>query len=174
MIMELEKLMQTRIANIAVGGSTVRGQPKNTANSIREFLKGINLSKFESINNDKEFENILNILTDELINRMPNGNFGFARKCLNIFLFEICHNVPLSKKYDLQKLIPYLEIPLDNPNEKKLSKHTKELKDWDWTSIKNLKSEDNVKIQGFARKYMRTNHDADRVYFELMNWRSTD
>jgi hypothetical protein len=171
---KLVKLIQKRIANTSVGASTVRGQPKNTAQNIRIFLKNIDVFQFSQINQEQEFQYILNQLTNNLIEKMPNGNFGFARKCLNIFLFEICHNTVLVKKYGLDKIIPYLEVPLDNPNEKKLRKEAKEQKNWNWSSIKKLEFQDSEKIQAFAKKYMKKEHGFERVYFDLINWRNLE
>lgn len=166
--------MHRRIANTSVGASAVRGQPKKTAKTIRDFLEKLDLSQFKEINHEESFRNILDKITNELINKMPEGKFGFARKCLNIFLLEISHDTILVNEYNLDNLIPFLEVPLDNPNEKELRKEAKEKKDWNWSSISDLKPEDNEKIQAFAKYYMKKSHNLERVYFDLINWRKKE
>jgi len=168
--MDKTELWQKRISNISVSSSTVRGQPKLTVQSIRDFLIELDLSQFENIDEQDSFGKILDELTYKLMNRMPSGKFGFARKCLNIFLLEITHNTILVGKYKLDKLIPFLEVPIDNPNEKELRKQAKEV-NWQWKSIKDLQSEDNRKIQVFTKDFMLDTHHLERVYFDLINWR---
>ena len=174
-VVKMDKLIELsrgRIANVSVGASTVRGQKKGTVKVIRDFLIKIDLSLFKNIDDENSFQIFLDKLTDKLIIKMPEGNFGFARKCLNIFLFEVCQNKLLSNEFGLDKIIPFLEVPLDNPNEKELGKQAKGLKDWEWNSIKRLNPEDNKKIQSFAKKYMKQFYNLGRVHFDLINWRN--
>ena len=170
--LKFESLFQKRIANTSVGASTVRGQKKGTAKTIREYLENINLGEFKKINNQTKYDIILDKHTNKLANAKHKVIFGFARKCLNIFLFEVSHNTILSKKWGLNRIIPFLELPIDNPNEKRLRKGRTCEANWNWSSINKLGAEDNEKIQEFARKYMKKEYGLDRVYFELYSWRS--
>ena len=168
---ELHVLYKERIANVSITAAAVRGQPKNTLRIIRDFAKDIGLEKFKNLKCEKDFKKALDKETTALVKLMHN--FGFARKCLNIFFLEICHNTIVSKKYGLRSLISYLEVPLDNPNEKilRLEARKRGKLNWNWTCIKDLDPDNNEKIQEFARTFMKEKEQRPRVYFDLRNWR---
>jgi hypothetical protein len=134
------------------------------------------------VNSDKNFQEMLNKHTERLLERMiynssknhPSENknnkpsWGIARKVLNIFLFEATHNKILNKKYNLENIICYLEIPLDNPNAKELQKRAEsDGKNLDWKNIKSLEPELNKKIQEYAEQCANQKYGWDRCYLEL-------
>jgi len=154
MAMDLSKLkkrvadFQKRVANIAIGSTTMRGQGKGSSQTARDFVTILDLNKFSKISNPEQFNLLLDQFTNELKNKLPNHSWGAARKALNIFLIECCLNKYISAVYHLDKIFEFLEVPLDNPNAKRLRDEAKKQKiKLRWDNIKNLKQEDSTKLQ---------------------------
>jgi hypothetical protein len=165
-------LIQKRIANTSVGTSTVRGQPKGTAIIARKQLQSVNLKDFSDASED-QFTNVLDAYTEKLKNKLPSNSWGIARKVLNIFLFQAAHDVFLNRNYTLDKITRYLEVPLDNPNAKKLKKIAKsEGKNLYWKNIYSLVPETSNQFQEYARKYAYQKYNCERCYLDIFWWRS--
>ncbi len=163
------KLIQNRVANISIGSSAVRGQPKGTTNAVIDFLKKIDLRDFSNAKSEADFLRRLNKETNSLKNKAP---WGIARKALNIFLFQATQNIHLSKKYELRNLIPYLELTLDNPNgEYLVSEASKRGKDLIWINIKHLTKENSDALQKFAKELAREKFKCERCYLDIYLWR---
>ena len=166
-------LFQKRIANISVGSSTVRGQPKRTVKIAREYLKSINLRDFSRINNEEEFNHLLDVHTNKLREELPSKSWGIARKILNLFLFQTSHDIFLNRRYSLDKLIPYLEVPLDNPNAKKLKIFAGlDGVKLEWKNIYSLEPEISAKFQKYAKNYAIKTYQCERCYLDIYWWRS--
>ena len=164
--------IQKRIANNSVGTSTVRGQPKGTVTIARTFLKSVNLKDFSDASED-QFRTVLDAYTSKLKNELPSHSWGIARKVLNIFLFQAAHDIFLNRYYALDKIICYLEVPLDNPNAKKLKKIAKlKGKNLDWKNIYSLAPETSIQFQECARKYAYDKYNCERCYLDIFWWRS--
>ncbi|MFH0978957.1 MAG: hypothetical protein V1837_06695 [Candidatus Woesearchaeota archaeon] len=162
-------LVQNRIANTSVGPSTVRGQPKNTVATARKYLAGINLQEFTSLRSELDFRKLLDDHTLKLSEKLP---WGFARKVINIFLFEAVHNILIDRQYELQKISTWLEVPLDNPNAKKLKRYARTHRIYlEWTNIQSLKPEVNAKFQVIAKSCAQTEYQDERCYLDLHWWR---
>lgn len=170
--MPLIEQMQKRIANLSIGSSTLRGQGKNAKSIAISYLKNIDLREFSNINNELKFTDKLNYHTELLQKKLPNRSWGAARKALNIFLFQVAHDIYLSKAYNLRKIVPFLEVPLDNLNAKGLVKEAKRrhLK-LHWHSIKDLHKDDSDKFQKFAKQFAKEKYNCERCYLELYFWR---
>jgi hypothetical protein len=170
-MLQIEKV-QKRIANISVGPSTLRGQPKGTMSIVINFLSNLDLNVFKNANEERVFKGKLDSQTEYLKNLMSSGSWGFARKVLNIFLFQVVHDIYLSEEYSLKKLIPFLEVALDNPNAKKLLKRAKERScKFCWRNIKSLEKEESDEIQKFAKIIAKDEFGVDRCYLDLYFWR---
>ena len=166
-------LVQRRIANISVGNSTVRGQPKGTVATARDYFASVDLAEFSRIINEDGFGKILDKHTKLLQKKLPSHSWGISRKVLNICLFQATHDILLNKKYSLDAVIPYLELPLDNPNGKKLRKLARaEGIKLHWTNIKSLEPEMSAKLQAYAKKHARSEHQCERCYLDVLWWRS--
>ncbi|KHO45518.1 MAG: hypothetical protein QS98_C0010G0044 [archaeon GW2011_AR3] len=165
-------LMQNRIANISISPSTLRGQPKGSVKIAIDFLQNMNLQELTNIKSEVEFISWLDSKTHSLMELLPSKSWGMARKSLNIFLFQVVHDIFLSDKNNLRNLIPYLELTLDNPNAKKLMNKAKEegIK-LNWSNINNLQRENSDSIQIFARKLAKEQYTCDRCYLDLYFWR---
>jgi len=167
------ELIKKRIANISVGSSTVRGQPKETVNTVRLYFNSLELQDFSNISNEVQFKTILDKHTLILKDKLPSKSWGISRKVLNIFLFQVSHDVILNRKYHLDKIIPYLELPLDNPNAKRLKKFAKDegIK-LDWSNIYSLEPEVNAQFQEYAKRHASHKYRCERCYLDVYWWRS--
>jgi len=162
---------QNYIAHISIGPSTLRGHKKGTMKNVINSLKEIPLNKLSKINNEEKFIEWLNKQTEKLVCKLPGKSWGTARKTINVFLFHACHNVWLARNYQLRKIIPYLELTLDNYNAKKLKKYAeKEGIELKWKSIKCLTAEENEKFQKYARKYAKERYNLERCYLDVIFW----
>jgi hypothetical protein len=165
-------LIQRRIANISVGPSTVRGKGREGTKAIvTKYLgESINLKDFSNADSDT-FQKRLDEHTEELKNKIHLHEWGLARKVLNIFLFEAAHNIFLNKNYNLDKIISYLEVPLDNPNAKKLKNYAKSDGIMlNWNGIKSLDAKSSSQFQVYAEQYAQRLYCA-RCYLDLYWWR---
>ena len=166
-------LVQRRIANISVGPSTVQSQPKETLATARKYLASIDLREFSTVNNEEGFNKLLDEHTRLLQENLPSQSWGISRKVLNIFLFQATHDIFLNKKYSLYAAVPYFELPLDNPNGKKLRKLARaEGIKLHWTNIKSLEPEISATFQAYAKKHARSEHQCARCYLDVYWWRS--
>jgi hypothetical protein len=97
----LIKSIQKRVANIAIGVPTLRGQGKGTIAEAREFLAKLNLRRFKDIS-EAGFNKLIDKLTEDLMRQFPScavNNWGAARKSINVFLermFPLKKNAPTS------------------------------------------------------------------------------
>lgn len=116
MPLDFEKKMQRRIANVAIGASTVRGNPKGTKKRIRDHLAHFDFSELKNGPNDDfaiKLDEWTKIIRETVL--LPGAqHWGVARKCLNIFLRDATYNYLLREKYKLEAIRKFLEVPLDN------------------------------------------------------------
>lgn len=165
-------LVQNRIANTSVGPSTLRGQPKGSVKKAINFLKIMSLNDYFNIHKEDEFLSNLNRQTNLLKNELPSQSWGFARKIINIFLLQATHDIYFGNGYNLKKIIPFLEVPLDNPNAKKLREFAKSTGiKLSWSNIKNLSKEDSDSLQIFAQKIAKEKYSCERCYLDYYFWR---
>ena len=101
-----------RIAELSVGASTVRGMPKGTVYAARMALKGIRPTSFSKPSRD-EYLKTLNYLTRRISNVLPEASWGVSRKVLNIFIRSCVYDSGLRRAYQLARIEPWLEVPLD-------------------------------------------------------------
>lgn len=152
---ELLEKVQDRVANNSVGPSTVHGQKTGTVKAARTFFKKLNLNVFSNVSNEADFLEKLDKQTKLLQPKLPDRKWGFARKTLNIFLFQAAHDIYLSKKYGLRKLVKFLELPLDNPNAERLKEENENGKKLNWENIKDLEKKDSDEFQSVAKEIAR-------------------
>ena len=171
--MILIDLVQRRVANISVGPSAVRGQPKKTAEIARAYLSSIDLQEFSTGINEEGFNRILDKHTQFLQGKLPSHSWGISRKVPNIFLFQATHDILLNRKYSLEAVIPYLELPLDNPNAKALRKRARaEGTILRWKNIQSLEPAVSATFQAYAKKHAGSGHQCERCYLDVYWWRS--
>lgn len=169
----LIKLIQKRVANVAIGPTTLRNQgASGVTKKTREYFADLDLRRFKGIS-EAEFTRQLNICTGELRRKLPKKakHWGTARKALNLFLMEAFYNRFLSKKYGLHSLEAYLEVPLDNQVVTGLKECAEKGALPRWKGIKGLENDDSDKFQCYAQKLTKDKKLGSRVYLDLILWR---
>lgn len=115
------KIHKRRIAQRAVGPSTVRGRPEGTVDAFRDALELTNLDKVSHYTSD-QYAAWLNTQTKRILKKwkkaVPNNGVdsdcAIVRKCLNIFLTDAAQHTLLRKVYKLNKIEKFLEVPIDS------------------------------------------------------------
>jgi len=112
---DLLRAVQSRVARIAVGASTVRGRGNAGAvAAARKYLRHVDLAKFGA--KPPAFRRALDRETKALLASLPKGarHWGIARKLLNIFLRDCLYTTYLAKDFGLSRAEEAFEIPLDS------------------------------------------------------------
>ena len=166
-------LLQKMIANISVGPSTARGMsPKGTISKARLFLCNIDLSRFR-VKSETSFRKLLDGTTAEFVSFLPRGarRWGSARKFLNIFLRFIVYDSFLCKRYELKRIEPWLELPLDSHVANGLRNENGGRDLPRWKTIVGLQPETSDLYQTFAKLVARK-RGTQRIHLDLLYWRS--
>ena len=120
-------------ATTALGASTVRNNPEDTARIAREFLKSVAPTELRALTKH-EFPDWLNEKTTELQNCLAQNTsikrraekrpgpgiitrenrFGLSRKILNIYLHNCYFNKILNERCKLERFRDLYEVPIDN------------------------------------------------------------
>ena len=112
---DLARAIKTRVAIIAVGPSTARGQgTSGVVAALRTALDRVHLEKFATAR-QKRFAAALESSTERVRAALPRParSWGLARKCLNIFLRDCFYNRFLCEAHDLGVAEAWFEVPLD-------------------------------------------------------------
>jgi hypothetical protein len=168
------KMIQKRIATVAIGASTLRNQgASNVVSNTREFLKRLDLGHF-SAKTAINFRNALDKETEKLRNALPIGarNWGAARKALNIFLRDAFYNHYLHEEFGFRKLEPWLELPLDKDAARGLLEDSKDMgiRLPRWPGVKHLKSRTSKRYQDAAERVGQRRGIA-RAHLDLIYFR---
>lgn len=120
---ELDAAIRSRIARVAVGPSSVRGNPAGTTDAARRFLRGLPLGSFATCDR-AGFIRVLDYSTSRMQAVLPTGagHWGLARKLLNIYLRDCVYAAHLRSAYGLGRIEPFCEVPLDSITAGKLRK----------------------------------------------------
>lgn len=171
---ELLMFIQKRVANIAIGVSSLRGQgPAGTIQKTRCFMAKLKLRTFKDIATG-QFQRRLDKHTEELMKQFPKGarrNWGGARKAMNVFLEAAFYDRLLARAYKLQNLKQYLELPLDRYVVRELKTRAGKGNLPRWAGIKNLTPDDSKEFQAYAKKVAREK-GIPRIYLDLYYWRA--
>jgi hypothetical protein len=169
---EFIERLQVRTAVLAIGRSTLRSQgAPGMVFEARRFLRNIDLNLF-SVGGSEQFTGVLDMQTNLLARRFPDGgrgNWGAARKSLNIFLRDVFYCRPLCEHYKLAVIEPWLEVPLDsNVHEGLLSDATSTVVPW--PGVKALTPAVSSQRQGIAAVIAKSLGVA-RVHLDVRYWR---
>ena len=163
--------IQRFVARYAVLGS-FRGAAGGTTAAARGYLGGMELTPFATGEPDI-FLHVLDSGTDALREAMQadaqssRGEWGYARKGLNIFLRDCLYNYYLRDAYGLGIAESLLEVPLDSIVAMRLRREGAGAALPVWTTIKALDPETSARYQsvaqscGAARNQARVHLDAD-------------
>ena len=159
--------MQKKVAITSVGSSVVRGQPKGTIDTVREFLGQIRLDRIPK----NQFQEWLNRQTRRMTNkpRKESIPWGVARKSLNLFLRDALYNRYLHTEYRLGLLEQTLEVPLDGVVGRHLIRKQEVQKLSAWLGLKHLTKEQNQDYQEVAAELAHCKKVA-RVHLDIFVW----
>lgn len=166
--------LQVRVAMFAIGRSTLRSQgAPGMVGHARAFLRKVDLKTF-SVSTAEQFADILNTQTNLLAAGFPGagkGNWGAARKSLNIFLRDVLYCRPLCEHFDLARLEPWLEVPLDS------NVYAGLVEDSDnpssvpaWSGVKALTPKRSADFQSIA-SVIASAFGVARVHLDIRYWR---
>lgn len=166
-----------RIANIILAGSTLRNQgAAGVSLAAREFVTKLDLRRFVR-EDEPAFQKELDHQTKRLERQLPAGaqNWGTARKAINLFLAEAQYHRIVCQEYNLERIIQFLEIPLDGQVAEYLREHAVgvEIKDLpSWPGIKHLKPDASKRFQDCALALARKQGpNWARVQMDVIIWR---
>jgi hypothetical protein len=145
--------------------------PKGTVKSAREYLADLDLATFRK-KTESDFLAALNQATARFAAQLPRGarHWGAARKFLNIFLRGAVYNRFLCEHYDLYRIEPWLEVPLDSQVAKGLRGEKGGERLPRWKAVIHLDKATNQKYQMFAAEVAK-GKDTHRVHLDILYWR---
>lgn len=168
----LTKAIKTRVAVVAVGPSTARGQgAPGVVGALRIALDAVPLSRF-SKSKQSGFVRALDDSTQMVMAALPRParSWGLARKCLNIFLRDCFYNTYLRDAYGLEVAEPWFEVPLDGVVAEGLNKSlTVSLPRW--PGVKRVTPEISERYQEVASLLSRS-WGITRVHLDTYLWAS--
>jgi hypothetical protein len=107
---------QQRTAQL-ISSRSLRNQGDGIVEIAKQFLRNMDISLFTN-GNESMFRSQLNEQTHRLIRRGRNHGkeikWGSARKVINVFLEECLYSKAINDEYGIQRIIGFLEIPLDS------------------------------------------------------------
>jgi hypothetical protein len=145
--------------------------PKGTIKSAREYLAGLDLATFEK-KTESDFLAALDEATLRFTEYLPRGgrHWGAARKFLNIFLRSAVYNRFLCEHYNLYRIEPWLEVPLDSQVAKELHNEEGGKLLPQWNTVIGLKKETSQRYQNFAAEVAKRKKTY-RVHLDVLYWR---
>lgn len=175
------KLLQRRLAQIAVGASAIRNQGSGGLIKILRcyFEEKIDLKDFaNSLPNEAEYQKFLDEHTAEILKLFPDTaqSWGAARKGVNLFLREIVYSKFFSHRFlipepleEFNEFVKFMEVPLDKDVSTALITASNGLLP-KWINIKRLTPEISQRYQSQAF-IIATNENTARVNLDLKYWR---
>ena len=168
-----------RIAETSIGISTLRGHPSNTISTTRAYLKTLKLEEFQC-SNAKDFNKILDKHTIRLSKEIQKLDhrfafWGSARKALNLFLGNAAYHAILRKKYRLDQIEKFMEVPLDSQVATGLISLAEErnVSLPKWKTIRGLLPDESNLYQSFASSYAKE-FGCTRIQLDLLLWRRNE
>src|SRR3974390_66210 len=108
---KLINLIRHHDAIAVITPSASRGMVrKGGTEKVRKFLDRLHIASF---NKPAGFARSLDRATRRLAKRLPKRRWGAARKFLNLYLRRITYNFHLRRAYNLSRIEPLLELPMD-------------------------------------------------------------
>lgn len=162
------------MASTAIGPSTARGMgPSGMIPRARKYLAGLPVRSFQ-VQTQKEFTAALDRATQRFVKSLPKGarHWGAARKFLNIYLRDLVYNRFLCEHYRLERIEPWLELPLDSHVAKGLRKERGGSRVPRWKTVIGLDAKLNDEYQTFASDVARQKHTS-RIHLDIIYWRSS-
>lgn len=166
----LETALRSRVARVAVGPSTVRGNPRGTATAARRALRALPIKAF-SVRNAGAFARALDWATARVQSKLPAGEqrWGVARKVLNIYLRDCVYSAHLRSVYTLGHIEAYCEVPLDSITAKRIREATQGAELPRWPGVRNLTPQVSAQYQAVAAQIGKGSR-VKRVHLDVFWW----
>jgi hypothetical protein len=172
--------LQYRLAQGAVGASTLRGQGgPGIVKTARNYLARMKLKRF-SVPAEAQFRVELDEAANSLKEKfspIPRGkrkgelSWGGARKVVNIFLRDVFYNADLRDRLSLNGIRSWLELPLDSHVALGLQGDLGGISLTEWPGIKCLTPEINDEYQQ-AATWVAKERQVSRVDLDVFYWRA--
>jgi hypothetical protein len=115
-------------------------------------------------------------LTNRLAKRLPKGRWGAARKFLNLYLRRTTYNFYLRQAYGLDRIEPFLELPMDSFAAEGLKQEPEGKNLPDWLGVRHLTPEANAIYQAVASRVaerLSTERlSICRIHLDMKYWRA--
>jgi hypothetical protein len=166
---KLVQQMQNYVAETCVGASAMRNQGgSGLVQAARKYFKTIDLASIPT--DESRITDWLENHTDALLLKFPVGarKFGSARKALNLFVRSAAYNRCLNQAFQLDAMLPLLEVPLDSYAAKHLLRHNCAIAS-KWVGLKFVTRAEHGKYQlaalDLAKRWQVHRVDLDVFFF---------
>jgi hypothetical protein len=174
--------LQTYVVNAGIDRSVLQirtkgSKSKGSLDTVQQFLYAADLSTFSDPNTFPQILDDTTMALKHVVDRaLPSNDnlpWGFARKCLNIFLRNSTYSHYLRARYSLGGVESILEIPLDSNVAKGLKRDAAKygLCPPRWNSISQLTPTTNADWQAIALAVAQ-NQNTCRVHLDVSYWRA--
>ena len=128
----LLRIIQRRVARVAMGATAARGQgTPGVVDCAREFAGSIRLDRLAT-RDAAQYHRRLDVLTTRLQHKLPKSaaSWGLARKLLNIFIRDCVYVGYFRRAYGLHLIEAFCEVPLDSITAERIRKAKPGLPPW--------------------------------------------
>jgi len=168
---DLISMIQQFAAVDSVGVSAMRNQGPGVLKAVQRYLGHLRLDDIP-VKSEKEFGVWLAERTEGLLRAMPLNTrpWGTARKALSLFLRGCLYNHYLRRRYRLQRIEHWLEIPLDRVTASALKREAGRGKLPRWPGLKHLRKQTSDKFQAYAQVYSESVDLPARIFVDNYLW----
>ncbi len=162
--------LQRKVAVTAVGPSALRGQGKGVLAATQKFLSSVSLTRLPK-SNPIRFESWLDRQTNNLLDTLPlqSRPWGAARKAINLYLRDALYNQYLYRRFRINKVASWLEIPLDSVVAKGLKQVSQRGELPSWPGLKGLTKPVSNQYQEVASELSKK-MKIERVHLDIYLW----
>jgi len=163
-------MLQEFLTHECIAPSALRGHPAGTINRVREFLTELPLAETRRSRSafcawrDRKTELLLDAM------RLRHRPWGAARKAINLFLRSCVCSHYLRSDYGLDRIEPWLEVPLDSVTAAALRRIAGRGELPAWPGLKRLTKPISDQFQTVARKYAEAEGFHACVYVDNYLW----
>lgn len=170
-VKDILSILQKFVAVESIGVSAMRGQGPGVLKASQEYVGRIELNKLQIITSEADYIIWLNQHTEALLDILPirNRPWGAARKALNLFMRACLYNKYISRKFRLEKVEKWMEIPLDSLIAKGLRESKPEVNLPVWQGLKHLRLDQNRIYQNAAMS-LAEDIKINRVHLDVILW----
>ena len=162
------------LAVIVIGGSTLRNQGEGTVRRVQDYLlDSVNLANLATKHaSAARYGAWLDGHTDRLLAAIGGKHrpWGTARKAMNMFVRACICNHHLRERFDLGRLEPVAEMPLDSVSAKALKVFAGPGGLPMWPGLRNLRKPESDRFQRYAAERTVLIGATARIYLDFALW----